>query len=51
MLAQGTTQMGKKSRSSREPRKPKQVKQPEARPGSLAELVKSRAAAPLASAK
>lgn len=43
--------MGKKSRSSREPRKPKQVMQPENKVGNLSDLVKSRAAAPLASAK
>jgi hypothetical protein len=43
--------MGKKSRSSREPRKPKQIKQPENKAGSLADLVKSRAAPPLVGAK
>jgi len=43
--------MGKKSRSSREPRKPKQVRPPEAKAGSLSELVKSRAVSPLSGAK
>ncbi|HYC66875.1 hypothetical protein [Brevundimonas sp.] len=51
MRPQGTTQMGKKSRSSREPRKPKQVKTPANTAGSLADLVKSRAVPPLVGAK